>query len=245
MRNPRRVKLPDFIRLAGEPPPLKSLVIGGFAVGVHGFTRPTFDVDLLIRRPDLEAWKQRLSGAGLLLLSEQTAFAQFSPGEGEDGLDLMMVNEETFQRTDSAAVAVSFDGIAGRVVSLDHLLALKLHVLRQALPRRTGKDARDVEELLRRNRVPLDSDHYRNLVLRYGDPNSARPSCDSQDAVLPADGPEEPLELPVDPGFHPESPTVPLQVLMARSADLRRWMPQGIPTEAERLAAKCNVPFTL
>jgi len=169
MRNPRRVTLPDFIRLAGESPPLKHLVIGGFAVGVHGFTRPTFDVDFLIRRSDLEAWKRKLSGAGLILIAEQTAFAQFSQREGGDGLDLMVVNEETFQRMDSAAVVASFDAVAGRVVGLDHLLALKLHVLRQALPRRTGKDAQDVEELLRRNRIPLETDHYRSLFLRYGD----------------------------------------------------------------------------
>jgi hypothetical protein len=53
------------------------------------------------------------------------------------------------------------------------------------------------------------------------------------------------LDLPVDPEFRPASPTVPLRVLMARSADLQRWFPNGIPTAAERLASKCDVVFRL
>ncbi|MBN8248527.1 MAG: hypothetical protein J0L84_13945 [Verrucomicrobia bacterium] len=57
--------------------------------------------------------------------------------------------------------------------------------------------------------------------------------------------PEEGLSFPVDPDFQPAAPTVSLEALIARSADLRHWLPRGVPTDAERLAAKCNVPFTL
>lgn len=165
------LKLPDFAKLAQTGPELPFLLIGGFAVGVHGFTRPTFDVDFLIRRGDLEAWKQRLSAAGLTLFAERSAFAQFSQGENQDGLDLMLVDDDTFRQMHQAATTAGFDGVPCQVVSLDHLLVLKLHVLRQALPHRTGKDAWDVEELLRRNRIDLDTDHYRELFLTYGDAN--------------------------------------------------------------------------
>lgn len=53
------------------------------------------------------------------------------------------------------------------------------------------------------------------------------------------------LDLPVDPDFRPDPPTVSMGLLMARNADLRRWFPNGIPTEAERLASKCDVVFRL
>lgn len=165
------MKLPDFIRLAGNEPALGFLLIGGFAVAVHGYTRHTFDVDFLIRRSELAAWKAKLFGAGLMLFAERSAFAQFSQGEGQDGLDLMLVDDRTFERMKATAVSADFDGVTCRVVNLDNLLILKLHVLRQALPHRTGKDAGDVEELLRRNRVDLESDHYRMLFLTYGDQN--------------------------------------------------------------------------
>lgn len=164
------MRLPDFIRLADEAPPLEFLLIGGFAVGVHGFTRPTFDVDFLVRHSDLAAWKSRLLRSGLRLDAERSAFAQFSQAAGQDGLDLMLVNDQTFDRMNSAAVTADFDGTQCRVVNLDHLLALKLHVLRLGLAHRTNKDAEDVEELIRRNRLPLDSQHYRDLFLTYGNP---------------------------------------------------------------------------
>jgi hypothetical protein len=42
-----RIELGDFIQLAGEEPPLRMLVIRGYAVAAHGHTRATFDVDFL------------------------------------------------------------------------------------------------------------------------------------------------------------------------------------------------------
>jgi hypothetical protein len=36
-----------------------------------------------------------------------------------------------------------------------------------------------------------------------------------------------------------------MDILIARTADIRRWFPNGIPTAAERLASKCDVVFRL
>jgi hypothetical protein len=61
------VELADFIRLGGREPALRFLIIGGYAVAAHGHTRVTFDVDLLVRRADREAWFIRLTADGLAL----------------------------------------------------------------------------------------------------------------------------------------------------------------------------------
>ena len=73
--------------------------------------------------------------------------------------------------------------------------------------------------------------------------SSTRPSDASSGASEPALRDPEPLSFPVDedPSFNP--PLVSLQVMMERSADLRRWLPRGIPTDEERLATKCYVVF--
>lgn len=162
------MNLPQIIQLSQSPPPLGYLIIGGFAVAAHGFTRPTFDVDFLVRRDQLELWRSRLSTAGFVLVSERSAFAQFSLPDSQEGLDLMLVDNRTFDLMQAGAIAADFDGTQGWVVGLDHLLSLKLHVLRQALPHRTNRDAQDVEMLLRRHQIPLDSEHYRQLFLTYG-----------------------------------------------------------------------------
>lgn len=160
--------LADFIRLGSETPALRFLVIGGYAVAAHGHTRATFDVDLLVPRAERDLWKIRLTAAGLKLFGETGAFAQFAPDQAGEGLDLMFVDEATFEQMWQASERRDFGENSARVPCLDHLLALKLHALKQALPHRTAKDAEDVEILVRRNRLNLSDPHYEHLFLKYG-----------------------------------------------------------------------------
>ena len=53
------------------------------------------------------------------------------------------------------------------------------------------------------------------------------------------------LDLPVDPDFHPLPPLVSIDVMIERNAQFRKWFPDGIPTEEERLAAKVPEEFRL
>ena len=163
-----RVELADFIQLGGKEPALRFLIIGGYAVAAHGHTRATFDVDFLVRRAEREAWSARIAAAGVKLFGESNVFAQYSQPQGGDGLDLMFVSETTFDRVWQASEERDFGGSRARVPCLDHLLALKLHALKQAPPHRTSKDAEDVEMLARRNRLNLSEPHYEQLFLKYG-----------------------------------------------------------------------------
>ena len=158
----------DFIKLAQLEPSSPFLIIGGYAVGAHGHTRATFDVDFLVRAVDRETWLGRLANAGLKLFAQTKAFAQFSQPPTGDGLDLMFVNDATFDRMWQAAELRDFGGVPARIPCLDHVLALKLHVLKQALPHRTSKDAADVEMLVRRNGLNLLDPRYEALFLKYG-----------------------------------------------------------------------------
>ena len=162
------MELADFIQLARGEPALPFLIIGGYAVAAHGHTRATFDVDFLVRRAERDAWFTRLQAAGLKLFGETSAFAQFNQPMGGDGLDLMFVDEPTFQRMWETSEERQFGGSSARVPCLDHLLALKLHALKQALPNRASKDAEDVEILARRHRLDLHDPRYEQLFLKYG-----------------------------------------------------------------------------
>jgi hypothetical protein len=53
------------------------------------------------------------------------------------------------------------------------------------------------------------------------------------------------LEFPVDPTFRPLPRLVSIDVMIERIAELRRLFPDGIPTAAERLAAKVSEEFVL
>jgi hypothetical protein len=162
------MELSDFIQLGHQEPPLRFLIIGGYAVAAHGHTRATFDVDFLVRRADRDAWVSRISAIGLKLLGETRTFAQFNQPERGDGLDLMFVEDATFEPIWLASEERDFLGSRARVPSLFHLLALKLHALKQALPHRTAKDAEDIEMLIRRNHLDLRQPDCEKLFLKYG-----------------------------------------------------------------------------
>ena len=156
-----------FIELANSSPALRFLVIGGYAVAAHGHARATFDVDFLVLKEDRNVWSEKISRIGLKKVAETNAFAQFAQQHGE-GLDLMFVNAETFEQMWSASQKRAFGPNEARIPSLDHLLALKLHALKQKLPHRTSKDAEDVEVLIRRNKLDIARPHYEKLFLKYG-----------------------------------------------------------------------------
>jgi len=156
--------------MARQDPGLRFLIIGGYAVAAHGHTRATFDVDFLARRSDRPEWLHRSRNADLQLLGESNAFAQFTQPTGGDGLDLMFVEDPTFEGLWLESVEREFGSLRARVPSLNHLLALKLHVLKQGLAHRTSRDAEDIEMLARRNRLDLSAPSYQNLFLKHGTP---------------------------------------------------------------------------
>lgn len=131
------MNLRDYVEIAFQEPAFRFLIIGGCAVAAHGHGRATFDVDFLACNEDREQWRQRLQRHQFQVVCETSSFAQFSPPDRSTGLDVMFVAAPTFEQFWAAAEERKFETTAARFPSLDHLLALKLHVLRQGLGHRT------------------------------------------------------------------------------------------------------------
>jgi hypothetical protein len=235
----------DFIRLGNEEPTLRFLIIGGYAVAAHGHTRATFDVDFLVRRDDHDSWFLRIAAAGLKLFGETNAFAQFSQEGGGDGLDLMFVDEPTFEQIWQASEERDFGGRRARIPCLDHLLALKLHALKQARPHRTSKDAEDLEILIRRNGLDLSEPRYEQLFLKYGTEKCTKLSSGSCEIHDAPSAPNLDLHLPDGEGFKPLPPRVSLGQMIRRSHQLREWFPGGLRSPQERWLAKTTHEFQL
>ena len=151
---------------------LRFLLIGGLAVIEHGYGRLTLDIDLLVARDDQQKWREILNGLGYQLATASDNFQQFQRSENTKWpLDLMLVSEDTFAGLMAAASPVMVEGARVLLVSLEHLIALKLHVLKQARLHRFLKDFQDVVELVRINHLDLHSGPMRALFLRYGTPD--------------------------------------------------------------------------
>lgn len=233
----------DFIALGKQDPPLRFLVIGGYAVLVHGHSRFTNDFDMMVRRADSKAWMERIEAAGMRLFARTETFAQFSQSKGE-GLDLMFATDETFEEIWKSSIESSFDGSKARLPSLDHLLALKLHALKHTQPHRTAKDMEDVEVLVQRNDIPLDSERYRELFLKYVISISMTHSNESsvvRDAALPSLD----IELPPTEGLPPYRSRLSVSDAIQHNRKMRELYPKSLPTEEERWDRKRNFEFNI
>ncbi len=162
------MELGQLVTLGHQEPGLPFLIIGGHAVAAHGYSRTTLDTDILIPADDHSYWKERLEQTGLQLVNKSSSFAQYSAQHGMSGMDLMLVKRETFQPMWEASESTVFGLAQARVPCLNHLLALKLHVLKQGHADRTMKDATDVEMLVRKRGLNLRSQEYEQLFLKYG-----------------------------------------------------------------------------
>jgi len=80
----------------------------------------------------------------------------------------MLVRTETFQPMFDASREVDLYGTNSRIPSLEHLLALKLHVLKNTRMHRFLKDFLDVENLIRINKLDIKSENIRQLFAKYG-----------------------------------------------------------------------------
>lgn len=148
---------------------LRFLIIGGLAVNHYGYSRDTADLDFFVSQSQRADWVDTLADFGYMSYHDGGNFIQFNaPNNSAWPVDLMLVQEKTFAPILEASLAAEFFGVKSRVPSLEHLIALKLHALKNTRMHRFLKDFLDVENLIRINRVDIKSDKVRKLFDKYG-----------------------------------------------------------------------------
>lgn len=148
------------------------LLIGGHAVAAYGYGRHTLDVDLLVRETDQEAWHKLLLAARFEIYHLHPNFRMYHPPEEEPfPVDLMLVDESTFQKLYAGSQEQSALGATMRIPSLAHLIALKLHALRSGQPHRWERDFPDIVMLIQRNGVDLAAPVFSEILERYASPS--------------------------------------------------------------------------
>ena len=161
---------------AAGPRGVKFLVIGGHAVIEHGYQRGTEDADILISKSDRATWMEIVAACGYTFVHDGGVFLQFKPDDvvGADrwDLDLMLVAPEVFQRLLSSAEPARIEGAAIIIPSLEHLIALKAHALKNGKGLRVLKDMTDVAELLKFRQVDPKSPWLKTVFEKYGDTQS-------------------------------------------------------------------------
>ena len=171
MREESDLKFVQEISAAAQSRKLDALLIGGHAVNLHGVSRFTEDFDFLIDRANIASWRELLRSMGFESFREGPTFEQFArAGDGPKRLDLMLVNTATFQKLSDKSLPLPERSESLRIVSAEHLVALKLHALKQELEHRRLRDFLDVVDVIKKNRLDLHSAEMKEVFEKFGTP---------------------------------------------------------------------------
>ena len=80
----------------------------------------------------------------------------------------MLVRDTTFGPMFAAGHEADLYGVRSFIPSLEHLLMLKLHALKNSRIDRFLKDFLDVEHLIRINKLDIKSKNIKQLFAKYG-----------------------------------------------------------------------------
>ncbi|MCE9615092.1 MAG: nucleotidyl transferase AbiEii/AbiGii toxin family protein [Lentisphaerae bacterium] len=147
-----------------------ALVVGGLAMEAHGYGRQTYDVDCLMAAADVDAFERSLLGEGYARAPSGENFRRYAaPSVYQAPVDVLLVAADTFGNMLKDSLAWQFGSVTLRVPSLPHVIALKLHAIRNN-PAREARDLGDVSELLAANPGAIAEADLAALCAKHGPP---------------------------------------------------------------------------
>ena len=166
------MKYPTIFHLISETfdkAGISAVLIGGFAVNYYKVTRQTADIDFLTTKEDFEKAMTLLEEAGYEKDYIQENFARL---KGSPFylmyIDFVFVDKDTFEKVFKGGKTMTIAGRKFTVPSVEHLIALKLHSIKNNPKLRENKDMADIVELIGVNKIEVRKDSFRDLCLKYG-----------------------------------------------------------------------------
>jgi hypothetical protein len=145
------------------------LLIGGFAVNYHGYTRNTLDVDFMVVAGQADIVRRAMADAGFTNVVVEDNVTLFRAPDCSLRADFLHVDEETLQKLLSNALTAEVHGHRLKIPALRDLLAMKIFALSNQPTRRMAKDLPDIAWLSVLHDLDMDAD-VRPLCDRFGTP---------------------------------------------------------------------------
>ncbi|MBV8587171.1 MAG: nucleotidyltransferase family protein, partial [Verrucomicrobia bacterium] len=158
----------EALRDAGIP----FLVVGGHAVVLHGYQRNTFDLDLLVSEARLPQAREVLTRLGYQRYFDSGAFLQLTPPTNLPPVDVMIVDDSTFERLERFTESRVLDGETIVIPDPKRLIAMKLHALNASSRQNREKDWDDIVGVIRASGLNVEDPEFLNIIERYGQPGT-------------------------------------------------------------------------
>ena len=144
-------------------------VLGGHAVNAYGYTRTTLDADLMVCVDDFHAWRAAFESLGYTWAGQTDAFAKMNPPEDRAlPLDIMLVEKPTISKIVAESRLLPFGAARLPVPRPLHLIALKLHAMKNPARLETGKDLPDILHLVQICDIDPKSAEFQKIFHQYG-----------------------------------------------------------------------------
>ncbi len=146
-------------------------VIGGHAVNAYGYVRTTLDADFLVCADDFDIIRHAFEEFGYRVSGRNEAFAKMEPPSSAPlflPVDLMLVSRETFRKLEEGCRQLQFGSTWLEAPQPLHLIALKLHAMKNDARRRSGKDLTDILEVIRLCQIDVGGIAFEEILSRYG-----------------------------------------------------------------------------
>ena len=157
-----------LVAKASKKSTVPCVLIGGFAINFYKVTRNTLDVDFLITKGDFGKIEDALIKAGYAEYFATDVAIRMSSNKDALDIDFMIVDEDTRSKIVKEGKEVEVVGETLIIPSVNHLIALKLHAIKNNSNRRLWKDLPDIIDLISENKIDSKSNNFKNLCLKYG-----------------------------------------------------------------------------
>ncbi len=146
----------------------RALLIGGYALQVYGVARQTVDVDCLIADAGAQGVRDILTRSGYKEVAQTEDFIRFAHPSGYlPDVDVLLVDRKVFDRMWEESRMARIESAEWRIPALTHLVALKLHAIKNN-PKREARDLGDIVELVRANPDGLPAQEVEALCVKHG-----------------------------------------------------------------------------
>ena len=127
------------------------------------------DIDLLMTDQDFERASLILKQAGYEQVAQGRLFARFRSADPTlMDLDTVFVDKKTMDGILGEAKESEIEGRRFKIPSIDHLVALKLHSIKNNPRAREFRDLGDIVELIKQHRIDVHSENFKQLCSKYG-----------------------------------------------------------------------------
>ena len=144
------------------------LIIGGHALSAHGVVRQTVDLDCMIAVENRDAFDKHLRDGGFTQVSATENFARYThQSDMAPDVDILFVDAPTLEKLLASATPLHRGEVELQVPALPHLIALKLHAIRNNPARQAG-DLGDIVRLLAANPGAVPAEELATICQRFG-----------------------------------------------------------------------------